>query len=1253
MATTAQDRTLTETQMEAFRTKVKEALWEYDEIDPELRDRVKEYLITGEDATCLLELPAAYQKQDRKKFFQQRQHNPVQVKNKAAQKKLAGLFHIDKPSAGYYQRLGEVAQQIPELAQTPLQADDRLPDWFTSLMRLRWVLHSEGYFMYRQAPDPGFQILPCWHDLAPETDTQKIFTALLDTDTSSYNHIVRYLVQASDWGKILEQYPQELAEALKTVNAHSREEALQWLRMLGFNFEPILATIVELAVSSSKKVRALAQTILRQYPQPASKFLSKRLAEGSANERGYAAEMLVALRGAEAESQLQAALEKETGQRVRQTLETLLASLQQPPAEQETQIEIELPPIEMPSGELPLPEGFRDQLWEQMQQNLDSQERQYEKQLEAYQQPDRPHWMQRPEPIKRIERQEFDRVLDYVEGKTTKKPSLGRHATRAAQELSNWSKWTDLSKLHLVHIIRLQERFGMISHRYGGDLYIDREDWIESHRAAQEQPYGLRELDAACATLPNIKPGSVAKSYLTMNNSWQRFLRWEPEAVWPLFVEHIDIFRNAILGVSQERHDWRDDDRRRNAIEVASMMPTLLPEVERMLFSVALGEGKKDRPAARRALLKSSQALSRALTALGDGKQAIRIAAAEMLAEIGDPAAIDPLKAALKEEKQDLVQGSFLQAIEKLGGSVDEFLGHDKLLDDAKKGLKKKRPKGMEWVPLDSLPSIRWAESNEPVPTEIQQWWVIQSIQFKLPVCGAVLRRSMEMCRRDDSGAFAKYLLSAWISYDTKAPTREEVLEEATKEAAAHWNSGGSWMKDYYKSEENYREILISQKTGTFLQSAIGQKGLLAIVSAAGNAECVKMIERYIRTYHGNRLAQSKALLETLAWIEDKTAIQLLLALGNRFRTKGIQKRAAEIVQELADRQGWSTDQLADRTIPDAGFEREKDENDQPIGERAELVVDYGSRKFSIILGDDLQAVITRDDGKTVKSLPAAAKDDDPELVKAAKSAFSAAKKTIKEVVKSQAERLYEAACTQRSWTAEEWQTYLAQHPIAGALCRRVVWVAQPADESQSATLFRPLEDGTLSDVEDNEFTLQETDSVLVAHSSLLDEETVQAWKQHLEDYEVPELFTQFGRPTYRLSEEKQKDYDIEDFKGHMVNNLKLASKTTKFNWQRGPAEDGGCYYTYHKPFRSQGVEAVLEYTGSYMGERTDHPAAIISLFFTPLRPDNQEEYYYQPRKLRLSEVPPVLLSECYNDVRDIAAEGTGFDPDWEKKGMW
>jgi hypothetical protein len=39
-----------------------------------------------------------------------------------------------------------------------------------------------------------------------------------------------------------------------------------------------------------------------------------------------------------------------------------------------------------------------------------------------------------------------------------------------------------------------------------------------------------------------------------------------------------------------------------------------------------------------------------------------------------------------------------------------------------------------------------------------------------------------------------------------------------------------------------------------------------------------------------------------------------------------------------------------------------------------------------------------------------------------------------------------------------------------------------------------------------------------------------------------------------------------------------------------------------------------------------------------------------EPARMALGQVPSVLLNECWTDLRTIAADGKGFDPDWEKK---
>ena len=1205
---------LSETEEKAFRTKVTESLWAYEEIDSKLRDRVRDFLIDGTDATCLLELDAAFQNKERKRFF--RQHNGgIRAKDRVERQTLFGLFGVAKAPPGYYRRLGEFGRRIPEVATLSSTGSDLIEDWLAGVVKLCFLLSSDSpnsFSFLSGSANNSLRIEPLINEM-DDPHVESLIALALHASEQTYHHIAHALAKANDWPKVLRRHPRHVSAGLLSATAHAREFGLQWLVSLQFDFSEIVPAICGLAISSSKRVRPIALSVLRDHADAAASELEKRLVGGKSSERGFAAESLAAIAGADAEAPLRAALENEKAKRVRETLESLLETVASEEGgnddASESVIAYEFPAIEMPAGEVPLPDGFGDQLWEQLNAVFEQLEQQYQHELENYNKPDRPAWMRKPHKPERADKKSFAKVLEFVSGKLQKRPKLLQHTYHWFHQMPNWSTWTDLTQLHLVHVVRFMEMFNMINQHHERELYLSREDWLDAHRNAQQQPYDLRKLDAAFAAGSRFSPGVIAHSYLRMNNSWRTFLDWEPDAVWPLFAENLGLLRDAVLGVSLHRNDYYVGDRRRTAMKVAGMMPSLPPEIENSMWSVALGEAKSDRPLARRALAGSKNRLARPLKALGDGKQAIRIAAAETLSELGDESAIDPLKKALKKEKQEIVKGAMLQAIEHLGGDVDEFLGRRKQLLDAKKGLQKKRPKGMEWVELDSLPPVRWAEDDKPVAKEILQWWVIQSIQFKLPTCGAILRRSLAMCRAEDAAAYARHLLSQWMAYDTQIRPMEEIVAEATKQARQLFGgSQAKFYKEYYKSEEHFRNQMIAEMQNNFTKSAIGQKGLLAIVSAAGDHECVKMIERFIRKYHGHRLAQNKALLETLGWIGDPSAVQLLLSLGNRFRTKGIRKRAAELVQELADRQGWTMDQLADRTIPDAGFTRETDDEGNPIGRRAELKLDFGSRIFTVILGDDLQPVITRDDGKQVKSLPSAAKDDDPELVKAAKKEFSSAKKTVKEVVKNLAERFYEATCVQRSWPVDQWQSYLADHPIAGALCRRVVWVAKGIDEAETPRLFRPLEDGTLTDVHDDELTLRDDDQIFVAHSSLLDDETEEAWKQHLVDYEVPGLFRQFGRETYRLPEDLRSETDIADFRGHMLTTFRLRSRASKLGWTRGDAEDGGAFTCYHKPFRSQGLTAMLDFSGSYLPEE-DIPAALREFYFVPIRP--QQRYRF------------------------------------------
>ena len=167
---------------------------------------------------------------------------------------------------------------------------------------------------------------------------------------------------------------------------------------------------------------------------------------------------------------------------------------------------------------------------------------------------------------------------------------------------------------------------------------------------------------------------------------------------------------------------------------------------------------------------------------------------------------------------------------------------------------------------------------------------------------------------------------------------------------------------------------------------------------------------------------------------------------------------------------------------------------------------------------------------------------------------------------------------------------------------------------------------------------------VAVAHTSHLAEDVRQEWLTHLGDFEVEPLFAQIAQPMQVLTAAQRAETGLVDRKGWLMESLKLRSVTTKAGFDRGPVEDGAGFNTYIKPFRSAGITAVLEFTGSYVPE-DNIPAAIIEMRFT--RGDGA-----YGKVLKLGDVPPILLSEVWADLYQIAEAGA-FDEDWQKKGLY
>lgn len=707
---------------------------------------------------------------------------------------------------------------------------------------------------------------------------------------------------------------------------------------------------------------------------------------------------------------------------------------------------------------------------------------------------------------------------------------------------------------------------------------------------------------------------------------------WPESDVWPYFAHHLDDLIEALVNSTTQNYSFS----RQGLFRAIATLPYPPAKVVHALFTLALGSGKTDRLPAQNALSNQTDKEARIIAALSDGKSETRMIAAQWLARIGYTPAIPALETALKKEKQDQAKAVFLDALQSLGSPIDRYLDRDALAAEAAAFLKKGMPKDLAWFPWEALPLVRWADTKAPVATDILRWMLGQAVKGKSPEPNAILQKYCNLFEKSDKDNLGQFLLETWLQEDIRPIEADEALKRATQQA--QWMHGAMQRSPQYYQNDPNNGRSVEELTAIYLPgfqrlpagSATATKGLLAVVAACAGARAAPTIGRYLKEWYGSRAAQGKALIATLAWIEHPSATQLMLSVGSRFRTKSFQEEATKQAEALAERKGWTLSELADRTIPSAGFD-----------ENGVLELSYGPRVFTARLLADYRIELFNPDGKPIKSLPEPRQDDDEELAKLAKKTFSSAKKEIKSVIDLQSTRLYEALCIERDWAFEDWQLYLNQHPLVRRLLQRLVWVHSA--NGQVVASFRPLDDGTLTNRDDEEVQFNPTDRIQLAHETKLSAEDIAGWQQHFVDYEITPLFPQFGKGTYGLPASLAKADKIEDFKGYLIETFALRNRALKLGYTRGQAEDGGWFYVYQKRFPTLGLEAVIEFTGNGLPEE-NRTVALIHLSFASSGQHN---------KIPLSTIPKVLLSECYGDLRTLAADGSGFDAEWEKKSAY
>ncbi|KRQ97696.1 hypothetical protein CQ12_36275 [Bradyrhizobium jicamae] len=1010
-------------------------------------------------------------------------------------------------------------------------------------------------------------------------------------------------------------------------------------------------------LTTSKAVREAAQNaLLASPPETLAASATQTLADGNPTARAQAAQILPLVMGERARPLLENHLAKETSKTVRKVIELGLGSaFVSDDAAKTTRTlkgdsadgylaadgtEVLSPPLAALPEPTPLSDSVKAGYYGMLDKVYANSVKYYEQQKASYEQAtaeQRKAWWKAnpPTPPKPFDRSIADRYCAFLgsdapinEAAVTKVGNISLFTSYLSEAAADPPfNNPELTLWHLCRARSMEECVSNNPRWFLGNL-LDGRGAIPA--AIHARLINGVDLRTVTASMPNLDPKALALHALNTGISEDL----SAEAVWPYLAAHFDVLDQALGQVAST--DFRDPPIL-NALGLLRLFPKLPARYFNTVLIHALSSKKSVNKPARALLLGIDGIEQRLLPFLSDSKQDVRSGVAQMLGAIGAESAIEPLKKALGKEKSELVRAAVLGALRRLNVDTSSYVSPEILIKEATAGLKGKKAKDIGWFPLDTLPALSWA-SGGAVPSDVPRWWIASAGKLAQAGGNTLFSLWLDQLAPESAEALGRHILGSFLRYDATHCTEDEANAYAKANAQQRYDTyqdyAKRWDNEFYRSytyEKAFADLR-AERFAVYLNNAQADRGILGLATRAEGTFAVQMVRTYMRD-HYKRTAQVKALTEYLSGNTSSAALQLLLSIARRHRTNAVQVLAQALVERLADERNWTTDELADRTIPTAGLD-----------ERGTLDLEIGSRVYQARLDAEDVLTLYNPDGKVVKSLPQVSDGPDKESAAEAKKALSNAKKELKQVHEFQAKRLYEALCVGRRWQVADWQRFLLEHPIVGRLVQRLVWLGLDA-QGEIVAAFRPLEDLSLTDSSDNAVDPASFTAVQLAHRSLFTAEQSEAWKQHLADYKVDPLFNQLDRPVLTTAVGNS----IDDRAGHIIEAFKLRSAAQKLGYERAQAEDGGWFTQYIKPFAGVAINAVIEFTGSPLPEE-NRAVALVAAKFVRARKGGRSAYGVQ---IALNEVPPVLLSEVWNDLHQIARAGSGFAEDWRNKVGW
>ncbi len=311
-----------------------------------------------------------------------------------------------------------------------------------------------------------------------------------------------------------------------------------------------------------------------------------------------------------------------------------------------------------------------------------------------------------------------------------------------------------------------------------------------------------------------------------------------------------------------------------------------------------------------------------------------------------------------------------------------------------------------------------------------------------------------------------------------------------------------------------------------------------------GDDHTARRIGTSVKNWSGKYYTPGIACLEALVDIGSAAALVQVSLVASKGKSTGIRKEANQCLLSLAERQGLSAAQLADRLVPSFGLDA-----------AGTMVLDYGPRSFRVGFDGQLKPYVVDGKGKRRAGLPRTGTRDDAAKATAARATFSALKKDVQALASAQIARLEQAMCISRGWSVADFDTYLRGHPLLLHVVRRLVWGCFSGSDLMAS--FRVDDTGAAVDVNGQPVVLQGV--IGVAHPVRLAAELA-AWQSCFRGHGIKSPVSQLDRAIFHPGDAV--DALVAALNGRDSVEEGRVRGLLNEGWHRGPIEDNGLFHS-------------------------------------------------------------------------------------------